>query len=169
MSYTVKVSAKIITWPLACACCGEQPDSEYRAEAERTTGKRVQRTTTKGWDIPYCSRCLLHKEKYEKANMWLVFGVVGGLIAGTVLWVVTGLGVGLLCGGLLIAGCSVAFRNARKEGQQLLKDSCSSHDAAISYEGWEGTVHTFKFESASYMQAFAQANAKKVLSNVRQG
>ena len=67
MSINIQVSAKIISWPSICACCGEQANASFRAKAVRTTGKRVKHTTTKAWDVPYCEQCLDHKRKSDAA------------------------------------------------------------------------------------------------------
>ena len=62
MSTRVKISANIISWPQVCACCLGRPDTTYDAGYTRRTGKRVVRTQTKKWEVPYCDTCLEHVE-----------------------------------------------------------------------------------------------------------
>ena len=169
MSYRIQVSARIITWPLRCACCGEPPDTEIRIEASKTTGKRVQNTTTKGWDVPYCTRCEAHKSKYEGAYSWLLGGIFLALLA----FVVTALRFDGWIGSFIAAGVVIGlslipFSSAKKEARGLMKQTCSTPDSAVVYAGWQGSVHSFDFENKVYLQEFTAANAKKIISNIRQ-
>ena len=92
MAYQLQVSAKILSWPRQCACCGGEANAELRAAASRTTGKRVQHTTTSWWHVPYCNSCLHHKAQYDEASKWAGRAIAGGLGAWVLIAWLTGSG-----------------------------------------------------------------------------
>ena len=47
---------------------------------------------------------------------------------------------------------------------RLLSDRCTCEDElAVEYDGWNGSVHTFRFDSVEYARRFRRSNAGKVL------
>lgn len=115
--YCVQISARIIRWPGICACCGHSADTNIEISSTRTTGKRVIRTQTKSWEVPYCSRCLSHIRAARElrsfsrivVNLSLVIGLAGAalslLIFGLIVWQSVILAVFLSL--LLVAGTVV--------------------------------------------------------------
>lgn len=62
----VKVSAKILTWPGACACCLAEPTARLRIVCVRNKdGKREESST----EIPYCAACLAHFNDGRKPTL----------------------------------------------------------------------------------------------------
>jgi hypothetical protein len=47
--------------------------------------------------------------------------------------------------------------------EQELTDSCTSQGAAVMYEGWYGSVHTFSFTNERYADQFKLSNEAKVV------
>jgi hypothetical protein len=164
MTYECKVSAKILSWPGQCACCGEAAESHVRAAASRTTGTRVKKTTTSSWDVPYCVACLGHASEYKSADTWLTVGAIVGLLTAILIGLTSSnVPIGLLLGLAFFAGCTYLYRRAQGSAKSLMKSACCTPAFAVQYSGWYGTVHTFHFESRSYAEQFISANAKKVL------
>ena len=64
----VQISARLIRWPQVCACCLGRADEVYRTTYTRVTGKKVIRTDSRWWQIPYCSDCLNHMDAEVRAN-----------------------------------------------------------------------------------------------------
>jgi hypothetical protein len=60
----VQISARLIRWPTVCACCCAPARESEAAVARRHKGVRVVRVEEKSWPIPYCSRCLDHREAF---------------------------------------------------------------------------------------------------------
>lgn len=169
MSYQLQVSAKILSWPRQCACCGGQANSELRAAASRTTGKRVQHTTTSWWHVPYCSSCLHHKAAYDGASKWSGWGLGGGVGAWVVLGWLTGSGwFGFIVAVALAAAGFWYQGKAQEEARKLMCATCAAPSDAVRYIGWHGTFHTFVFDSKGYLEDFVAANSRKTMSDVRQ-
>ena len=169
MAYHFQISARFLSWPRRCACCGDNADSNMRASASRTTGKRVQNTTTSWWEVPYCSSCLSHKSSYESAGLWLA----GGLLAGIASWIYiaydSGNGtVGFSVALTVLSASFWPYRTARARARGQMKTSCCAPGAAVRYVKWHGTFHTFVFESEAYTNDFLEANGKKTRSDVTQ-
>jgi hypothetical protein len=169
MAYQFQISARILSWPRNCACCGDTANVHIRAAASKTTGKRVQHTKTSWWEVPYCSACLAHKASYEAVVWWLW----GGLAAGVVAWILiaqaSSSGMAGFIVGVIIAGSGVwPYSKARAAARAKMKPSCCTPTAAVRYLEWYGSFHTFVFESESYMDEFLAANGRKTRSDVRQ-
>lgn len=80
MSFSLQISANILSWPRMCACCGDVADTYFRAATSHTKGKRVQHTTTKWWEVPWCSGCAQHSRWFTLSQKALAFVfVVGGV------------------------------------------------------------------------------------------
>jgi len=165
MSIEIKISARIISWPACCACCGQPADSEVEVSHERTTGKKVQKTATKTWRVPYCSACIEHKNDYEAAGSALLLGIAGGAVAlAVVLWNGGGLTLSIISAVVCIYIGWHFTKRATKAAEAKMHPTCATPDVAVKYHGWEGSVHTFEFENADYYEAFSNANKKKLLA-----
>jgi hypothetical protein len=123
--YRVEISARIIRWPPVCACCCRPADSSIEISSTRVTGKRIIRSQTKSWEIPYCRRCLAHIKASRTLHgfsmfvmhMSVVIGLIGAfatfLVFLPLLLVSKGLAIGL---GLVVAAGSVALIAATYKG-----------------------------------------------------
>ena len=160
MEYPVKVSARILSWPAICSCCNKERDTKVSATHTRVSGRRVIRTTTSSWEVPYCSICREHLEKaksskFYKNLMW--FGIL-------LLFLTSGSGYfGIISLALIGIGYKVN-RNKIKEAESLMKKSCCNVWEAVKYKGYYGTVHSFVFLNEKYANSFTKLNAKKVLA-----
>jgi hypothetical protein len=47
--------------------------------------------------------------------------------------------------------------------ERTTKKSCVQTGPAVSYEGWYGTIHTFRFASDQFADAFMAANHAKIV------
>jgi hypothetical protein len=165
---TVQVSARLLSWPRRCVCCGGQANTSYSASYTRTTGKRVIRHDTRSWDVPYCDDCLEHVKKRKAGDSALVGGVVALVIAVLACFhpdiMVAGKVFIFLCGGGALVGGISLQRSWYLQGDEFAKDTCASLGKhAIQYHGWNGSVHTFEFANEDYHDAFCEANRKKLL------
>jgi hypothetical protein len=79
----VDVSGHQFVFPTVCACCNGRADTELTVSTSKSTGKRVIRTSSNEWDIPYCKQCVLHVKAVESAKMltW-VLGAFSVVVAG---------------------------------------------------------------------------------------
>lgn len=166
--YRLQVSAKILSWPRNCVCCMEEANAQFRAAASRTTGKRVQHTTTSWWDIPYCHACLAHKAKFDSAP----WAFVPLALLGIVVWIAVSVaaenqGIGVLLG-LPIALLGIwPYRKALQNARSSLRPSCTAEKAAVQYVSWHGSFHTFTFTSRAYLDRFVAANGRKTMSDIQ--
>jgi hypothetical protein len=167
--YYLQISAKILSWPQYCACCGGASDTHFRASASKSTGKKVVTTRTSWWEVPYCSTCLHHVQKYQAAAQILVNGVVLGIIFAIIVAVfATSLMAGLIAGIVAIIGGVILSNNMKTEATRLTQPKCISPDTAVEYTGWYGTAHDFVFKSRSYAEQFAAINRRKTMSDIRE-
>lgn len=168
MAYQFQISANILSWPRACACCTRTADTHIRATASRTTGKRVQHTITSWWDVPYCSACIAHKTKFDSAGNWLTAGLIGGVAVWVILGFASSSGtVGFVCGLFLFLASLWAYHSTKKAAFGMMRHECSTPSCAVRYIEWHGTFHTFIFCNQSYLDAFLAANSRKTRSDVR--
>lgn len=148
----VDVSAKFISIPRCCACCGDTPSVELAAQASK---KRGNTQYTNSWSFPYCSRCAGHVAGQNAAATILVVG----LIAAFVLMFFVG------WWSLIVVSLSVAAwvmqSNQAKSG---CGPNCASSGAAVAYLGWHGTLHSFFFASRDYAAKFMAANSGKLVN-----
>ena len=160
----VLVSAKTISVPRRCACCGAASDSEMEVTASRTTGTRVVKTRTNSWAYPYCSRCLGHVKEIESVGAATTACFVGGALCGLIvgLAVSGGVGLGLAVIAFVVGAILESQRKSRIRDQ--LPSECSTAGRAVRYLGWNGTVQVFDFVSAGYAAAFASANRSKLVN-----
>src|SRR5205085_4176030 len=116
--YCVQISARIIRWPGICACCGRHADTAIEISSTRTTGKRVIRTQTKSWEVPYCHRCVRHIRAAKELrafsrivlNLSLVIGLAGAFLSLPILGLLAS-GAAVLAAflGLLVVAGTVVF------------------------------------------------------------
>ena len=165
--YTIQVSARVLHWPQRCACCNQLNDTQYRISYTRTTGEKTQRSTTRYWDVPYCTQCVLHvqlaKDALSTYMVWLILIVIQGIIWYIAIhsWLI----------GILIAAPLWWFAHRRYVGIDIpkaisiAKATCCSINQAIEYKGWDGSMQTFDFTQKDYAENFAILNHSKVLTN----
>lgn len=148
----VDVSAKLISIPRCCACCGDPPTVELAAQASK---KRGNTQYTNSWSFPYCSRCAGHVAGQNTAATILVVGLIAAFVSMFFVgwW-------SLLVVGLSIAGW-VMQSNQAKAG---CGPNCASSGAAVTYLGWHGTLHSFFFASRDYAAKFMSANSAKLVN-----
>jgi hypothetical protein len=161
----VEVSARKISVPFQCPCCGtDHPDGEFTASYTRTTGKRVVHSTTRGFLFPYCTSCLAHVHMWESADA-LSFGLI---ILGIVLAIVIGIAAGgtagviVFCVSIPIALFLAAQR--RSQAEASCAPDCVTTGPAVAYLGWSGSVSTFSFAAAMYAGRFAQRNERNLIN-----
>jgi hypothetical protein len=168
MAYSFQVSAKILHWPRACACCFGTADTERRAAASRTTGKRVQRTTTMWWDIPYCSPCIRHAKAFALAPRLLLAGLAAAPVLALLLVAANYVSLAYF---VAILSCVLgiwSFFAVRGQARLSQSPTCASKHQAVRYVDWYGTMHTFVFANQHFLRAFMELNERKTMSDVRQ-
>jgi hypothetical protein len=62
-----------------------------------------------------------------------------------------------------VAALKVALAEKEATAKEALTGTCAAERAAVDYEGWEGTIHSFHFWSDDYALLFAEANRKKIV------
>jgi hypothetical protein len=165
--YRFQISARILTWPRMCACCGRPSDTTMRASACKSSGKRVVTATTSWWEVPHCSECVQHVERYQKAVEFNALGAVlaiASLVA--VSWLAKSLLVGFVLAICAIIVCSTLAHRAKHAAGSMTTHDCCSVGPAVEYLGWYGTFHEFMFSNQKYLNAFLGANHRKTQSNV---
>jgi hypothetical protein len=87
--HMVQISARIIKWPTACACCCRKADTIIVVSGTREKGKRIVHVESKSWKVPYCDACLGHiaasKELKQYSPAPVVHGTVGIAMLGALL------------------------------------------------------------------------------------
>jgi len=144
----VEVSSRKYGVPYECPCCGATPDGEMRVPSE--TGHAL--------DVPYCKKCIGHVEAWEWAGIRGMGLAVGGLVLAIVLALVTSYTVGAIV--LVIAIAAAAYLRAagKTNAKRACGPSCASPSVAFGYRGWNGTTHSFTFESPTFAARFAEMN-----------
>ena len=161
MPTVVEVSANILHWPDRCACCGGRSNTTYAAKTSRTSGKRVVRTETKGWHVPYCRACAKHVNAHAAAASMGSVALLAAIVA-VIAFAAKAIDVSTVAsgiGGVFFLLAAFSFSRSTK----LACRSCGSIAPAIRYKGWHGTFHAFEFENPDYADAFLDANRKKVM------
>ncbi len=162
----VDVSGHHFIFPFQCACCGAAPNGQLAFSASRSWGRRVERTETKAWDVPYCSRCITHVHALEEARSFAktftVLSILLSLLVGYVLdpYFYFGIAVGVVA----IVGTVMTFGQKLQEARSLQTTSCVNVDKAVAYLGWSGTLHRFEFTSRHFARAFMAANQDKLVN-----
>jgi hypothetical protein len=162
----LQISARLIQWPDRCACCHEWADSKLYCAYTRTTGQRVIRHDSRGWDIPYCKRCLAHlrENRSTRAACNQRLAVVG--VAFCIVLFLGGAqyAIASMVGALLVGvGVGFLYLGRMKKMQAAMSEHCRVLDEAAAYRGWEGTIHSFWFASADFAEAVRDCNRSKCL------
>lgn len=140
-----------------------------RAVATRTTGKRVVHTITRWWDVPHCSRCVAHIQRYRVANSLLKVGAVLGLSVWFFGWISSGSGWLWAIGGAgVLMGLVVLSGRMKQSARAMTQPSCTAVGRAVEYLRWYSNFHEFIFSSQPYLNAFLSSNGGKQRSDVRQ-
>jgi hypothetical protein len=165
--YHVQISARILSWPKVCACCGNEATTKRRTSASKSTGKRVVTTTTCWWEIPYCSHCIEHIEQEKRAIRTLL---AGAAVAAIVVLLIgdffNSLFTGLV-GGILPMAAFVKVSQDMKQGaSDLRRPECPCVGPAVEYQGWYGTSHDFVFSNRHYLELFLESNRQKTRSDI---
>jgi hypothetical protein len=150
----VEVSSRKYGLPYECPCCGAVPDSEMRIPSE--TGHAL--------DTPYCKRCVGHVDKWEWAGIRAMGIAVGGLVLAIVLALVASFTVAAIVLVLSIAAAAYLRSAGKASAKRACVESCASPGVALAYRGWNGTTHSFTFESPTFAARFAEQNAS-ILAN----
>lgn len=137
----ISVSARVLTMPTVCVCCGNPANQSVRATATRIEGKRVVRTKTSEWDFPHCAACAAHDDEWP------------GMSGAGVVWLT-----------LLTFGIYLYFYLKRRQrALSMCTVACARPRAAVRYIGWSGTVHHFDFHAPRFVREFLIANKSKVV------
>lgn len=161
MPIIVEVSARILHWPNACACCGGAASTSIPAATIRRRGKRVVRTESKWWRIPYCHDCRAHTRHSHGAIGSFQLASTLALIAGICALLNWNIWAGFFGVAVIAAAVGAIFT------RQSLGASCSrcvSYSPAVRYLGWYGTIHSFEFDNRDFAEAFIKQNRAKVIS-----
>lgn len=168
----VSVSARILSFPNLCCCCGSgRPSTSYDAISTRTSGKKVIRQQSRGWSFPLCTAC----------SRWMQAEKAALMMKAIFIWMLIGGGIGFFGGigslpkpvGIILIVLAVGtfaaspfvwqiYTKKRFRANRVKPDSlCDLRP--VAYLGWNGSIHTFDFANDDFMDAFIQANRKKVL------
>lgn len=173
MATDVQVSARILRFPQSCSCCGDVPDTFIQTTLTRVTGKRIVRTQSKSWSFPICRRCVQHASLFCEADQCYQMGRnykftgIAFVIIGAIL--TCGLiGIPILIYGIFSLMKSVPRANHKaeeleREANWFLTKQCECRKIVVTYNGWNGSVHSFSIQSDRYAQAFIAANRGKVI------
>jgi len=142
----VHISAQTITFPRACACCGADPQTNLRVSSTRTTGKRVVRTDTRWWEFPYCYGCVAHVQAWPQPAG-----------CATIL-------LGLCTCGIYFFIDAASRRNAEARARSMCGSSCCAPNAAVAYQGWSGSVHSFEVTSPNFGLDLMRANRRRLVN-----
>lgn len=161
----VEVSARKVSIPFECPCCGyERPDGEFSATHTRTTGKRVVRSTTREFSFPCCSRCMAHVKMWESAAAITPGFVAVGIIVAVVVGIAAAAVAGIAVFGTALVLGRVLESNRRQQAKATCGPSCATPSTSVSYLGWSGSVSSFRFASPTYAGRFANQNARSLVN-----
>jgi hypothetical protein len=162
----IEASGQKFAFPYCCVCCGSAADTVFMARASKTKGKKVTHTTTRGWDVPCCSKCLRHIAAKQTADSLSAFIFIALLVIG--LWWGSGQHIGLWI--FLSALSALALLiPLRVRAVKLRSASCACIGPAVAYLGWYGNQHTFNFSSTEYARKFLEANSRKLVNLTSEG
>jgi hypothetical protein len=157
----IALSGQTFTFPNNCVCCGGPANTVLHVQASKSQGKRVIRTTTRGWDFPYCSLCSQHLQSWKSASgyAWLTFFCtgIGGYFLVSVDWVAV----------VVAASAALAlilFWVLRSRARKHCSTTCVCAGPAAYYLGWHGTQHEFEIVAHSYAVTLAASNERKLIN-----
>jgi len=162
---TINVSARKLEMPPQCACCLREPTGAVVAAHVKLHGRGSSRGSEKSWIFPICGMCQTHVRLARTTNVKAK--VAAGLaftipIAGCALlgfWV-----VGLVIGAVAALATGLMMKQVqRKQVEALASPSCACLGPAVRFDGFHGTIHSFRFANVRYAQDFEQANASKIV------
>src|SRR5215469_703442 len=87
----VHLSGKQFVFPRSCTCCGDYAITTLGAYGLEKNKRAL--TKAWAWDIPYCLPCSKHIQSFERTMISLFGGLVGALLSGLVVLVLTGRGI----------------------------------------------------------------------------
>jgi len=160
----VAVSGNIFSFPPECPCCGGTPDTTLPIFAARASGGRQPRAETRVWDVPYCLRCISHMNAHEKLRPLARVLTVLSVLIGMVVVLASGLYWGLAAGILSLAATLGIFTAWSKHVRSLCSPDCAEAGGAITYIGWQASVHEFEIRSQRFARGFLVANRKKLVN-----
>jgi hypothetical protein len=163
----VQVSARTISMPSKCPCCLEAAESSMSISASRTTGKRVVRTTTRGWNVPYCTVCCKHSEVWDTRFHGFFLLLLAPIACTAVSMSSTpDAGGATFLGAVALATIlgALIFTSTGGSARRLCKPTCVGPGRAASYQGWDGTIQSFDFNAPEYAKAFAELNRGKLVN-----
>ena len=163
MRHIVQVTSIVLSWPQACTCCGEAPETHLRA-----SGK----TATTWWEVPYCSRCSRHVTRHRLTKKLATAGLMGaGFLAVLMLTMINhSTTAALLALGIAVAVLLLKLglgRMLESSARNMMGPACAAPGLAVEYKGWNGAAHELVFTSKPYMEAFMAANRSKAKPHAR--
>lgn len=157
----IDLSGHSFVFPENCACCHGVPDQQLTISASRSSGKRIIRTQTNVWDIPYCSGCLDHVRAAESAGNFARVFTVLSLIIGAFVCYSANIAAGALTGVSALATTILVFRAKLLQAHAMRTTECACVGKAIAYLGWHGTLHRFEVASHRFAADLMVANSRK--------
>ena len=154
----VEVSARSVTMPAKCACCGSAADARVQASHEPTPDRRGPGAPVV-WMFPSCGACAVHVRTWRSVAP-LARGVLGGGALGAVALslVAPAVGAATLGAAVALAAALVAVRRRRARAQCTPR--CPAPGPAVRYLGWDGSAQQFFFAAHSYGTAFVASNGR---------
>ncbi len=159
--YKISFSAKILSFPKICCCCGtNNPAEKYRAVAKRVTGKRVIKTQSYSWSFPICIKCTgwLAADRLAKIIFFLFIITLVGCIY-FFQQHMKDLFIKSICLGIVVL-TFVFWRYSRTRALKIKPDS-TCVNPPVRYLSWYGTVQYFAVSNFAFLQEFEKINAKK--------
>jgi len=159
---TVERALRGVTWPQACACCGDTNTlGSIPVYFNVTLGRNAI------LDIPYCRRCQSHRypashTAFASATKGFMIGLtilliafLGGMLADPI--------VGLLLQVLLVIGAIAwgvrRYFAARVEIRNAMTSSCTAGQTpAVRFVSARSSGWRFRFSNQSYAEQFAAGN-----------
>lgn len=145
-----------VRFPALCPCCGAPPDT---TTAIRSYAFKGRTTTTRTWEVPYCTPCVTHMHRFGGAA-----GMPTQLKPFDLLLIVVTCGLWAVLWRLFVfprkeAARAVAAEVERAEARKQVKPTCGDV-AGLKYSS-KGEVHVFDVPSTAWAQAFTAANGLK--------
>jgi hypothetical protein len=133
----MQISARVLSWPHCCACCGGAADSHLRAVASKSKGKRKVVTTSSWWEIPYCHRCIEHVSRLRRARSIPLAGLVVAIIVALAAAAISESDAAAWIMGLLTAGLGLylGWRETSRVTSSL-SPTCAGPGVAVEHRGW---------------------------------
>lgn len=153
---TIEVSAKILSPPPMCACCG-CPTQSYQSVAAEKERSQQQ------WLFPCCDQCLHHGEMWKPTLTIAEQSSAAGLTAALLGWLIFGLS-GVAFGVVMFVAIAALGYRRQQRARALRTQTCSNCELPVVYLGYYGSIHSFQFSSQFYAVAFARANQKKLVN-----